>query len=37
MKKGHLKLCKNEPENIPYKLRFVSLFVKGFRRLKIDF
>ena len=31
MKKGHSKLSKNEPENIPY------LFVKGFKRLKIDF
>ena len=37
MKKSHLKLSKNEPKNIPYKLRFISLFVKGFKRLKIDF
>ena len=32
-----MKLPKNEPKNIPYKLRFVSLFLKGFKRLKIDF
>ena len=37
MKKSHSKLSKNEPKNIPYKLRFISLFVKGFKRLKIDF
>ena len=37
MKKSHLKLSKNEPENIPYKLRFISLYVKGFKRIKIDF
>ena len=30
-------MSKNEPENIPNKLRFISLFVKGFKRLKIDF
>ena len=36
-KKSHSKLSKNEPKNIPYKLRFISLFVKGFKRLKIDF
>ena len=32
-----MKLSKDEPKNIPYKLRFVSLFLKGFKRLKIDF
>ena len=37
MKKSHSKLSKNEPKNIPYKLRFISLFVKGFKRLKIEF
>ena len=37
MNKSHSKLSKNEPKNIPYKLRFISLFVKGFKRLKIDF
>ena len=37
MKKSHLKLSKNERKNIPYKLRFISLFVKGFKKLKIDF
>ena len=37
MKKIHSKLSKYEPKNIPYKLRFISLFVKGFKRLKIDF
>ena len=37
MKKHHLKLSKNEPKNIPYRLRFISLFLKGFKRLKIDF
>ena len=37
MKKSHSKLSKNEPKNILYKLRFISLFVKGFKRLKIDF
>ena len=31
------KLSKNEPNNIPYKLGFISLFVKGFKQLKIDF
>ena len=35
--KSHSKLSKNEPKNIPFKLRFISLFVKGFKRLKIDF
>ena len=28
MKKSHLKLSKNKPKNISYKLRFISLFVK---------
>ena len=37
IKKSHSKLFKNEPKNIPYKLRFISLFVKKFKRLKIDF
>ena len=37
MNKSHSKLPNNEPKNIPYKLRFISLFVKGFKRLKIDF
>ena len=37
MKKSHSKLSKNEPKTIPYKLRFISFFVKGFKRLKIDF
>ena len=37
MKKIHSKLSKNEPKNIPYKLRFIYLFVKGFKRLKTDF
>ena len=32
-----MKLSKNQRKNIAYKLRFVSLFVKGFKRLKIDF
>ena len=36
-KKSHSKLSKNKPKNIPYKLRFISLFAKGFKRLKIDF
>ena len=36
-KKSHSKLSKNEPKNILYKLRFVSLFVKGFKRLKLIF
>ena len=35
--KSHSKLSKNEPKNIPHKLRFISLFVKGFKRFKIDF
>ena len=30
MKKSHSKLSKNEPKIIPYKLRFISLFVKEF-------
>ena len=37
MEKSHLKLSKNEPENVPYKLRFVSLFAKEFKRLETDF
>ena len=37
MKKSHSNLSKYEPKNIPCKLRFISLFVKGFKRLKIDF
>ena len=37
MKKRQSKLSKNEPENILYKLRLISLFVQGFKRLKIDF
>ena len=37
MKKSRLKLSKNEPKNIPYKLRFISLFVKKFKGLKTDF
>ena len=37
MKKSHSKLSKNEHENVLYKLRFISLLVKGFKRLKIDF
>ena len=37
MKESHLKLSKNEPINIPYKSRFISLFVKEFKGLKIDF
>ena len=36
MKKIHSKLPKYEPKNIPYKLSFISPFVKGFKRLKID-
>ena len=36
-KKSYWKWSKNEPKNIPYKLRFISLFVKAFKRLKIDF
>ena len=32
-KKSHSKLSKNECKNIPCKLRFISLFVKGFKRL----
>ena len=37
VKKSYSKLSKNESKNISYKLRFISLFVKGFKRLKIDF
>ena len=37
IKKSQSKLSKNEPKSIPYKLRFISLFVNGFKRLKIDF
>ena len=36
MKKSHFKLSKNEPE-ISHKLRFISQFVKGFKKLKNDF
>ena len=34
--KSHSKLSKNEPENIP-KIKIPVTFVKGFKRLKIDF
>ena len=37
MKKSHSKLSEDDRKNIPYKLRFISLFVKGFKRLEIDF
>ena len=37
MKKSHSKLSKNEPNNIPYKLRLISPFVKELKRLKINF
>ena len=34
-KKNHSKLSKNEP--VKYPINQDKLFVKGFRRLKIDF
>ena len=37
MKKIHSKLPKYETKNIPYKLKFISLLVKGFKRSKTDF
>ena len=37
MKKSHSKLSKNEPNNIPYKLRLISPFAKELKRLKINF
>ena len=35
--KKNSKLSKNEPKNIPYKLKFISLFLSAFKKLKIDF
>ena len=37
MIQSHWKLFENEPKNIPDKLIFFSLFVKGFKRVKMDF
>ena len=34
--KSHSNLSKNEPENIPQN-KITAIFVKGFKRLKINF